>query len=95
MIKPISLVVRDLGVLLRGETTLYPRRDIRVKTRTSRRQSKRALRKTLGAVTDIRRSEFCSLCRIVFGSNEHRVLVGDTVAHSHCHRRLRNREVAT
>ena len=86
MIKPIFLVVRGLGVLHRGGKNQYNRR-FEVKRHTSYRKSKKTVRKTLSAVPDMSMSEFCSLCSIVFGSNEDRVLVDDKQVHLRCNAR--------
>jgi len=57
---------------------------------TSRRQSSRKIvsETIASAVPVIRPSEFCAVCRLVFGSHESRVFVGDKAAHSRCARWL-------
>jgi len=57
---------------------------------TSRRHSSRkTVSETIPiAVPDIRPTEFCAVCRLMFGSHEKRVFVGDKVAHPHCARGL-------
>ena len=61
-----------------------------MKQPTSREQSNRkmASETIASAVPDIRPSEFCAVCCLVFGSHESRVFVGEKVAHSRCARRF-------
>ena len=63
---------------------------------TSRKQSsgKIVSEAIASAVPDIRPAEFCTVCRLVFGSYESRVSVGDKVAHPHCARWLSKPRVA-
>ena len=46
------------------------------------------------AVPDIRASEFCAVCCLIFGSHETRISVGEKVAHPHCARWLSESKVA-
>jgi len=55
---------------------------------------KRASQAIAIAVPDIRASEFCAVCCLIFGSHERRVAVGEKVAHLHCARWLSESRVA-
>ena len=63
---------------------------IKMRQLTSRKHSSRkiASEKLAIAVPDIRPSEFCAACHLIFGSYERRVFVGDKIAHLHCARSL-------
>ena len=69
---------------------------IKMRQPTSRKQSsgKIVSEAIASAVPDIRPAEFCTVCRLVFGSHEGRVFVGDEVAHPRCVGRLRKSEAA-
>jgi len=61
-----------------------------MKQAISRKQSSRRTGSEVSAsaVPDINPSDFCSVCRLIFGSHESRIFVGEKVAHSRCARWL-------